>query len=151
MPIQLNKGRALDSLNLTPLIDVVFLLLIFFLVATQFSQDDQQLPIKLPSARNALPMTVVPEELVVNIGADGSYMVRGERVQAERLEAILAQSVADNPVQQTVILRGDRRTEFQSVVTVIDMCNRVKVPSYRITTSKDEPPPAPPNEANHAP
>jgi biopolymer transport protein ExbD len=150
MPIQLNKGRALDSLNLTPLIDVVFLLLIFFLVATQFSQDDQQLPIKLPSARNALPMTVLPEELVVNIGADGSYMVRGERVQAERLEAILAQSVADNPVQQTVILRGDRRTEFQSVVTVIDMCNRVKVPSYRITTSKDEPP-APLNEANHAP
>lgn len=150
MPIQLNKGRALDSLNLTPLIDVVFLLLIFFLVATQFSQDDQQLPIKLPSARNALPMTVVPEELVVNIGADGTYMVRGERVQPERLEAILAQSVADNPVQQTVILRGDRRAEFQSVVTVIDMCNRVKVPSYRITTSKDEPP-ASPNEANHAP
>ncbi|MFN7733966.1 MAG: ExbD/TolR family protein [Pirellula sp.] len=150
MPIQLNKGRALDSLNLTPLIDVVFLLLIFFLVATQFSQDDQQLPIKLPSARNALPMTVVPEELVVNIGADGTYMVRGERVNAERLEAILAQSVADNPVQQTVILRGDRRTEFQSVVTVIDICNRVKVPSYRITTSKDEPP-ASPNKAPNAP
>lgn len=149
MPIQLNKGRALDSLNLTPLIDVVFLLLIFFLVATQFSQDDQQLPIKLPSARNALPMTVVPEELVVNIGADGTYMVRGERVNAERLESILAQSVADNPVQQTVILRGDRRTEFQSVVTVIDICNRVKVPSYRITTSKDEPSPTS-NEANNA-
>ena len=61
MSVRIQKGKALEALNLTPLIDVVFLLLIFFLVATQFSQDDQQLPIQLPSAKNAVPMTVAPE------------------------------------------------------------------------------------------
>lgn len=138
MAFQIQKGKALDALNLTPLIDVVFLLLIFFLVATQFSQDDQQLPIQLPSAKNALPMTLKPEELVVSIGQDGTYMLRGQRLDLQQLEPILAQAVLDNPVQQTVILRGDKRVEFQSVVSLIDLCNRLKVPSYRIT-AQDEP------------
>ncbi|MFN9348229.1 MAG: ExbD/TolR family protein [Planctomycetota bacterium] len=132
MSFKIQKGKALDALNLTPLIDVVFLLLIFFLVATQFSQDDQQLPIQLPSAKNALPMTVQPEELVVSIGQDGTYMLRGQRLSLEQLEPLLAKSVLDNPVQQTVILRGDKRVEFQSIVSLIDLCNRLKVPSYRI-------------------
>lgn len=138
MSIQIRKGRALDALNLTPLIDVVFLLLIFFLVATRFSQEDEQLPIKLPSARSAVPMTIRPEELVVSIGEDGVYIVRGERVALEQLEGILTQAIADNPLSQTVILRGDKRVAFQSVVSVIDLCNRLKVPSYRITTASDE-------------
>lgn len=137
MSFQIQKGKALDALNLTPLIDVVFLLLIFFLVATQFSQDDQQLPIQLPSAKNALPMTVQPEELVVSVGQDGTYMLRGKRLNLQELEAILAKAVLDNPVQQTVILRGDKRVEFQSVVSLIDLCNRLKVPSYRITAQDD--------------
>ena len=132
MSFKIQKGKALDALNLTPLIDVVFLLLIFFLVATQFSQDDQQLPIQLPSAKNALPMTVQPEELVVSIGQDGTYILRGQRLSLEQLEPLLAKSVLDNPVQQTVILRGDKRVEFQSIVSLIDLCNRLKVPSYRI-------------------
>ena len=87
MSFKIQKGKALDSLNLTPLIDVVFLLLIFFLVATQFSQDDQQLPIKLPSAQSAVPMTIEPEELVVHIAPDSTRMVRGQGVDLATLEA----------------------------------------------------------------
>jgi biopolymer transport protein ExbD len=137
MSFKIQKGKALDSLNLTPLIDVVFLLLIFFLVATQFSQDDQQLPIKLPSAQSAVPMTIEPEELVVHIAQDSSMMVRGQYVDLETLEGILRQSLADNPIQQTVVLRGDKRVEFQTIVSLVDLCNRLKIPSYRFTTASD--------------
>jgi biopolymer transport protein ExbD len=137
MSFQIQKGKALESLNLTPLIDVVFLLLIFFLVATQFSQDDEQLPIQLPSAKSALPMTLQPDQLVISIGQDGTYMLAGQRLTIQQLEPLLAKAVLDNPVQQTVILRGDKRVEFQSVVSLIDLCNRLKVPSYRITTLED--------------
>jgi len=135
MSFQIQKGKALDSLNLTPLIDVVFLLLIFFLVATQFAQDDQQLPIKLPSAQSAVPMTIEPEEIVVHIARDGSMMVRGKLVDISELEALLRQSVVDNPIQQIVVLRGDKRVEFQTIVTLVDLCNRLKIPSYRFTTA----------------
>ena len=137
MSFKIQKGKALDSLNLTPLIDVVFLLLIFFLVATQFSQDDQQLPIKLPSAQSAVPMTIEPEELVVHIAQDSTMMVRGQGVDLATLEGILRQALADNPVQQTVVLRGDKRVEFQTIVSLEDLCNRLKIPSYRFTTASE--------------
>ena len=137
MSFKIQKGKALDSLNLTPLIDVVFLLLIFFLVATQFSQDDQQLPIKLPSAQSAVPMTIEPEELVVHIAQDSTMMVRGQGVDLATLEGILRQALADNPVQQTVVLRGDKRVEFQTIVSLVVLCNRLKIPSYRFTTASE--------------
>ena len=79
MAINIRKGKALEALNLTPLIDVVFLLLIFFLVATRFAQEDRELPVKLPSASNALPMTMEPNEIVINVDAAGGYVVRGNR------------------------------------------------------------------------
>ena len=71
MAIELKQGRVLGALSLTPLIDVVFLLLIFFLVASRLSQEDRQLDIALPSAANAMPMTVMPQELVVNVDVQG--------------------------------------------------------------------------------
>ena len=143
MAIQIKKGKALDSLTLTPLIDVVFLLLIFFLVATQFAQDDEQLPIQLPSASNALPMTLEPEELVISVGEDGTYVSRGKRLAIPEIEDVVRQAVADNPQRQTVIIRGDRQVPFQHVVALLDLMHRLRVPSYRIAAEDPEPASAP--------
>jgi biopolymer transport protein ExbD len=134
MAIQIKKGKALDALNLTPLIDVVFLLLIFFLVATRFAQDDRELPVQLPSASSAMPMTMEPTELVINIDANGQYMVLGERMQIDRVETVLRKAVADNPINQLVIVRGDKNVAFQAVVAVMDLCSKLRVPSYKIST-----------------
>ncbi|MFN9605113.1 MAG: ExbD/TolR family protein, partial [Planctomycetota bacterium] len=114
------------------------LLLIFFLVATQFAQDDEQLPIQLPSASNALPMTLEPDELVVAVGEDGSYAVRGRRVPLAEVERVVQQAVVDNPQRQTVIIRGDRRVPFQFVVALLDLMHRLRVPSYRIVAEAPE-------------
>ena len=58
MPVAIKKGKALDLFNLTPMIDMVFLLLIFFLVSSEFAKDDaKEMPVDLPSASSALPMT----------------------------------------------------------------------------------------------
>jgi biopolymer transport protein ExbD len=143
MTIQIKKGKALDSLTLTPLIDVVFLLLIFFLVATQFAQDDEQLPIQLPTASNALPMTLEPEELVISVGEDGTYVAQGKRLAIRDIENVVRQAVADNPQRQTVIIRGDRRVPFQHVVALLDLMHQLKVPSYRIAAEDPEPASAP--------
>jgi biopolymer transport protein ExbD len=138
MAVQIKKGKALDALNLTPLIDVVFLLLIFFLVATRFAQDDRELPVKLPSASSALPMTMEPAELVVNVDSQGQYMVQGERMSLERMESVIQKAVADNPINQLVIIRGDRNVAFQAIVSVMDLCTKLKVPSYKISTENKE-------------
>ena len=73
MAVKIKQGRALAALSMTPLIDVVFLLLIFFLVATRFEQEDRELDVVLPSASEAKPMTVAPEELFVNIAIPSSF------------------------------------------------------------------------------
>ncbi len=137
MTIKINKGKALDSLNMTPLIDVVFLLLIFFLVATRFAQDDRELPVQLPSAASAVPMTAEPTELVVNVDAAGQYMILGERMGLDKVESTLRRAVADNPINQMVIIRGDRNVAFQAVVSVMDLCTKLKVPSYKISTESE--------------
>ena len=62
---------------MTPLIDVVFLLLIFFLVASRLSQEDRELDVPLPTAANAMPMTSEAQELVVNIDDQGGIVVNG--------------------------------------------------------------------------
>jgi biopolymer transport protein ExbD len=134
MAIQIKKGRALDALNLTPLIDVVFLLLIFFLVATRFAQDDRELPVQLPSASSAVPMTMEPSELVINIDANGQYVILGEQMQIDRVETVLRKAIADNPINQLVIIRGDKNVAFQAVVAVMDLCSKLRVPSYKIST-----------------
>ncbi|XZE42827.1 ExbD/TolR family protein [Pirellulaceae bacterium SH467] len=140
MPISIRKGKALESLNLTPLIDVVFLLLIFFLVATRFAQEDRELPVQLPSAANALPMTMEPNELVVHVDHQGLYTVSGQNVDLKELETVLRQSVADNPIGQVVIIRSDKTAEVQTVVYVMDLCTKLNVPKYKIAT---EPEPEP--------
>ncbi len=138
MAIQIQKGRALDALNLTPLIDVVFLLLIFFLVATRFAQEDRELPVQLPAASSAMPMTMEPQELVVNIDQNGVYFVNGSTMDAVGLEKMMSQAVTDNPLNQSVIIRGDRRVALQHVVTVMDLCNKLGIANYKVSTGTEE-------------
>lgn len=124
MPVKINRGEALNAISLTPLIDVVFLLLIFFLVASRLSQEDRELDIPLPSAASALPMTAEPRELLVNIDHVGQYLINGQAVDQPQLEKIISQAVVDNPISQSVIIRADRRVHLQAPVTAMDICIR---------------------------
>ena len=62
------------TINMTAMIDVVFLLLIFFMVGTQFSERERQIEVKLPTVSTASPLTGLPDELVINITSDGSVV-----------------------------------------------------------------------------
>lgn len=122
---------------MTPMIDVVFLLLVFFLVATRFAQEDRELEVELPTASEARPLTEEPKELFVNIDKDGNYFVSGQRLAASEVEVALRQAVADNPVNQSVVIRADKRVPFDFVVTVMDLCNQAGVRDYTVTTQGD--------------
>ena len=137
MAVKLSQGRVLAALSLTPLIDVVFLLLIFFLVASRLSQEDRELPIPLPSAANAMPMTVEPQELIVNIDQRGEIVVNNQVLDQDGFERLLRQSLADNPVGQNVIIRADRRVTLQAPVDVMDICLRQGA-SYSLSIAAED-------------
>ncbi|MGE0479918.1 MAG: ExbD/TolR family protein [Phycisphaerae bacterium] len=121
MLIRARRELAGPALDMTPIIDMVFLLLIFFLVATTFQQDERELNVALPVAKAAGPISANLRALVVNVDAAGEIVVSGRRVQPDDLRAIVREAVAGNP-QQKVTIRGDRRSRYESVVRVLDIC-----------------------------
>ena len=136
MAVKIKQGKALAALSMTPLIDVVFLLLIFFLVATRFEQEDRELVVVLPSASEAQPMTVQPEELFVNIAEDGKIFVGGKVLGQEELLRLLEQT-AVNRVGQSVIIRADERVQFSYVALVMNLCNQAGIFDYTVATKGD--------------
>ncbi len=121
MIIQANQQKAGISIELTPMIDMVFLLLIFFLVATTFHQTEREMQIALPVASSSAPISTMLQELIVNVDVDGRIIVGGRKLDPDQLQSMVSEAVAVNP-QQKVTVRGDRRTAYANIVTVLDIC-----------------------------
>lgn len=109
------------TLEMTPLIDMVFLLLVFFLVATTFYQAEREMRIALPFAKAAGPISTMLREFIVNVNRDGDIIVAGRTLAEPELKAMIADAVAANP-DQKVTVRGDRGTSYGNVVRVLDIC-----------------------------
>jgi biopolymer transport protein ExbD len=125
-----------STLSLTPLIDVVFLLLIFFLVTSEFEEEERRLDIVLPSATSAVPLTSKPREIIVDIDAVGDVYLSGQPTDLTELQRLLRIAVTSNPTNQSVVIRADRATTFQPVVNVMDLCNQTGVSDYSVTTQE---------------
>jgi biopolymer transport protein ExbD len=138
MTVKIDKGRALDGINLTPMIDCVFLLLIFFLVATRFEEIEREVSIVLPQASEAMPLMAKPKELFVNVDREGRMIVSGQEREGSELLAIMQQAASNNPGTQTVIIRADKRCPFEHVVTVMDLCNKAHIRNYMVTTAEPD-------------
>jgi biopolymer transport protein ExbD len=138
MTVKIDTGRALGSLNLTPLIDVVFLLLIFFLVASKFAEEERELDIPLPEASEARPLISDPPELFVNINAAGEYIVSGRKLDLRGLQEVLNRASEANPGRVSVILRADKRCTWEVVVAAINACLRANIRNYRATAWEGE-------------
>jgi len=123
------------EVNLTPMIDVVFLLLIFFMVATEFAKIERDSRVNPPTARDARPVTAPPKELVVNVTQSGRYIVAGVEYPPEDLENLIAQAVEANP-DQSVVVRGDREAILQLPVNVLNLCEKHNVRRKFLTTAQ---------------
>jgi biopolymer transport protein ExbD len=134
MAITIKRSGVIANLSLTPLIDVVFLLLIFFLVTSQFEEEERRLNIVLPSATSASPMVHRPREIIVDVDAQGNVYLRGQPTTLVELEKLLVAAVVENASNQSVIIRADGSASFQPVVSVMDLCNRAGVTDYSVTT-----------------
>ena len=121
MIIQANETPPQVSIELTPIIDMVFLLLIFFLVATTFHQTEREMQIALPIASSSAPISAMLQELIVNVDRDGQIIVGGRRIESDALRSMVTDAVKVNP-EQKVTVRGDRGTAYANIVTVLDIC-----------------------------
>ena len=121
------KRRAREELelNLTPLIDVVFLLLIFFMVSTTF-QKESEISLQLPRASTE-PPEAVPDKLEVVIDASGAFYVNDQELLGDDVEALQAAlyELAGGDRERPVTIRADAQTPHQAVVTAMDAAARL--------------------------
>ncbi|MCB9916595.1 MAG: biopolymer transporter ExbD [Planctomycetes bacterium] len=121
MNLRDDEGLDEPALNLTPLIDVVFQLLVFFMVATTFQDPERALDVELPPAESGARAEREPEELVIQVLRDGTLRLGGEALDRAALAERL-RSAAEHDPATPVTIRGDRLVHHEDVVAVMDAC-----------------------------
>ena len=125
------------SVNLTPLIDVVFLLLIFFMVSTSFTRETQ-IELELPKA-DVEPLETKVDSLEISIDKEGRYFVNGKALvnkSIDTLKRAISSIIESNP-DVAVILSADANTPYQSVVTAMDATSQLGITNLKMATQRD--------------
>ena len=132
------RRREDPELNLTSLIDVVLLLVIFFMVSTTFVEEGR-LKVELPQASN-VPVTTVQDPIVITVTAQGSYRVNEQALvnnSRETLRAAISKA-ADGRRNVPVTIRADARATHQTVVTAMDVAARLGFTQVNIATVSEQ-------------
>ncbi len=111
---------------LTPMIDVVFLLLCFFVTSQIFAQWETEIDIALPTAATGGMPQRLPGEVIINVMADGTAVVNGQTLDDGQLRAMMDRLVQLFP-GQPVLLRADKATAYEHVVRVLDTCRQADI------------------------
>ena len=137
MNFQRKNTAALPEFQFAPMIDMVFLLLCFFITSTVFSQWETEVDVKLPTASTGRLPERLPGDVIVNINRDGTLTVNQVQLTREALHARLARLAQLFP-GQSVVIRADRETAYENVMAVIDLCRRADIWNLLFATGDEE-------------
>lgn len=115
-----------EPIQLAPLIDVVFLILIFFLVTSVFGVYESEMDITLPTASSATPLERTQGEIIINLRADGAIIVNDRVIVPDELDGVLKR-VAEYFPGGSVIVRGDTEATLGNAVRVLDACRKADI------------------------
>ena len=127
------KRREALGLDLTPIIDVVFILLIFFIVSSVFKKDELALILDLPSS-SAKEMQVDKDQVFIELSSE-KVAIKGIEVSFESLEDNLKAIEEKN---KSVIVRIDKKVEYQRVIKVLDLLQKYDLSNLALVTNEDE-------------
>jgi len=123
-------------LQMTSLMDVVFLLLCFFMTANEFARWETEVGITLPTAQSATIPGRMPGEIILNLNAKGDVTINGVKLTlAEVTERM--KRIAENFPGQPVVIRADKASSYETLMALIDACRTANVWNFSLAT-KDE-------------
>jgi biopolymer transport protein ExbD len=125
-------SKPYDTINVTPMLDLAYVLLVIFIVMTTASV--QGLKIDLPKPSNK-PSTEKKEIRVVQIQPDGILLLNGAAISMAELESRLASAMAKDP-QTSIVIKGDPQAYYEMVVDIIDMAARLNITNVGVVTSR---------------
>lgn len=127
--------KSLPVIQMTSLIDILFVCLAFFMALFLNFNFESSLNISVPQAASASDAALAPEEIVINIGRDGTVVVNQHKMTLPQLASLLQRTSALYP-GQAVIVRADQKTYHEYVVGVLDACARAKIWNISFATSR---------------
>jgi biopolymer transport protein ExbD len=135
MNLRSRAPLAHPGIQLAPLVDVLLLLLIFFLMTWNAARNENELDVKVPKAAAAKERSAPIGDVVVNVKADGNVVVNRRTLNASELSDLLKQLVQYN-AEQAVIIRGDETGAYKNVVGVLNICSEAGVTNVAFATAK---------------
>jgi len=123
--------------QLAPMIDIMFLLLCFFIAAQIYAQWESEIDIKLPTAETGEVPDRLPAEIIINVRESGEMIVNQRLLDQSGLMDLLERIVAIYP-GQPVLIRADKRTDYEHVIGVLDLCRQVDIWNISFATSTVE-------------
>jgi len=126
------ETKPYDSINVTPMLDLAYVLLVIFIIMTTASV--QGLRINLPKPSNK-PATVQKEVRIVQILPGGSLMLNGVPISLPELESRLTAAIARD-ADAPVMIKGDPQAEYAQVVQIIDLAGRLKISNVGLITAR---------------
>lgn len=123
--------------QIAPMVDIVFLLLIFFLVTWNFARQETELDVKVPTAKEGKETRRSVGEVILNVKSDGSIVMNRRTFTPDALKEALSRISQLYP-DQAVVLRGDENTDYKHIVDVLDICRAANIWNVAFATSRPE-------------
>ena len=137
MNFRRNSRSRAAAVQMSSLMDVIFLLLCFFVTTSVFSQWETEISITLPTAKSATVPGRMPGEIILNLAKDGTVSVNGQTLTLADVTARLTRIAKLYP-GQPVVIRADKETAYDSLVGVIDACRAADVWNFSLATKDEE-------------
>lgn len=135
MNLRKHAAPTHPGIQLAPLVDVLMLLLIFFLLTWNAARNENELDVKVPKASEAKEKSAPVGDVVVNVKADGNVVVNRRTLTTPELSEMLKGLVQLDP-NQAVVIRGDETGAYKNVVGVLNVCSEAGVTNVAFATAK---------------
>lgn len=126
------EQKPYDTINVTPMLDLAYVLLVIFILMTTASVSGLQINLPKPSNK---PVLERKEVKIIQVLADGSLRLNGAGVTAEELEGQLTAAISRDP-ETPVVVKGDTAVAYEGVIRIIDLLSRIGVGNIGLVTAK---------------
>ena len=130
-------GENQNGFQLAPMVDIMFLLLIFFMVSSIYYQLERNLEVTVPQAESGVESGRQTGELIVNVDKSGSYYINNIKMSIEGVEEILRDVAGKHDQTQPIIIRCDKESPHKYFVRVFDIVQKLEIGDVRIATEPE--------------